>query len=110
MNVIKNIFEIMSQKGIKQQVLSDALNCDAAVISNLKNGKRELKVSELEIISRCLEVDIIDLFTYPKKYVEYSNSNEEPIEAVLQIKLRRDKRDQILKIVFGDNNLEILNK
>lgn len=27
-----------------------------------------------------------------------------------QIKLGRDKKEQVLKVVFGDNNLEILNK
>lgn len=35
---------------------------------------------------------------------------EEPVEAILQIKLKKDKKDQVLKLVFGDNNIEILNK
>lgn len=37
-------------------------------------------------------------------------TNEEPIKATLQIELKKDKKDQVLKLVFGDNNLEILNK
>ncbi len=32
------------------------------------------------------------------------------IKAILQIELSQDKKDQVLKIVFGDNNLELLNK
>ena len=32
------------------------------------------------------------------------------VEAVLQIKLKKDKKDQVLRLVFGDNNIEILNK
>jgi hypothetical protein len=35
---------------------------------------------------------------------------QDSIEAILQIKLQADKKDQILKLVFGENNLEILNK
>lgn len=110
MNVVENIKQIRLSKGINQQVIADALNVDVAVISNLEKGKRELKVSELEVIAKSLEVSVLDLFTYPKKYVEAEGGEEEPIEAILQIKLRKDKKEQVLKLVFGENNLEILNK
>ena len=69
-----------------------------------------MKVKELEIISNVLGISVIDLITYPKKYVEKNSSEEEPVEAILQIKLKRDKKEQVLKLVFGDNNIEILNK
>ena len=109
MNVIQNIKALRLEKGIPQKILSDALNVDVAVISNIENGKRELKVSELEIIANCLNVRVIDLFTYPQKYVANIEDGE-PVEAVLQIKLKTDKRDKILSVIFGDNSLEILNK
>ncbi|MGR4859582.1 helix-turn-helix domain-containing protein [Bacteroides pyogenes] len=112
MNIVDNIKEIRLNKGIGQKLLADALNVDTAVISNIETGKRELKVSELEIISSCLGVEVIDLFTYPHKYVNRDTllADGEPVEAILQIKLGRDKKEQVLKVVFGDNNLEILNK
>lgn len=109
MKVIENIKQIRSEKGIPQKKLADALSVDDSVISNIENGKRELKVSELEIIANVLEVTVIDLFTYPQKYVPYGKESEE-IEAVLQIKLKKDKKDQVLHLIFGDNNLEILNR
>ena len=65
MKAIENIKKIRLDKGIPQKKIADALNLDNAVVSNIENGKRELKVSELEIIANCLEVSIIDLFTYP---------------------------------------------
>ena len=52
----------------------------------------------------------IDLITYPDIYVKSDEREEEPVEAVLQIKLSKDKKDQVLKLVFGENNIEILNK
>ena len=107
MNAIDNIKKIRLEKGIPQKKIADALNLDNAVISNIENGKRELKVSE--IIANCLEVSIIDLFTYPKKYVPLDSIDDE-IAATLTIQLKREKKDQVLKLVFGDNNLEILNK
>lgn len=110
MDIIKNIREIRTQKGLNQSVIADALNVDTAVVSNIENGKRELKVSELEKIANALKVSVIDLLTYPKIYVEATSSVAEPIEAILQIRLRKDKKEQVLKLVFGENNLEILNK
>ena len=60
MNVIQNIKALRLEKGIPQKILSDALNVDVAVISNIENGKRELKVIELEIIANCLNVRVIE--------------------------------------------------
>lgn len=110
MEIYEAIRELRLQKQINQQVIADALNLDVAVVSNIEKGKRELRVKELEIISKALDVPVIDLFTYPDKYIKVTQKDEEPIEAVLQIKLRKDKKDQVLRLVFGDNNIEILNK
>ena len=98
------------QKSVNQQEIADALNVDVSVISNIENGKRELKVKELEVIANVLGVSVVDLITYPKKYVEKIANDDEPAEVVLQIKLKKDKKDQVLKLVFGENNIEILNK
>lgn len=110
MDIAKNIREIRLQKSINQQDIADALHVDDAVVSNIERGKRELKVSELEIISNVLGVSVVDLITYPKKYVESDMVNDEPMEAILQVRLRKDKKDQVLKLVFGENNIEILNR
>ncbi len=111
MEISKTIRKIRKEKGLNQDVIAEALGgVDTAVVSNIENGKRELKVSELEKIAKALKVSVVDLITYPKTYVEKTTNGPEPIEAVLQIRLRKDKREQILKLVFGDNDLEILNK
>lgn len=110
MQIHKNIREIRQQKAISQKLIADALNADISVVSNIENGKRELRVCELEAIANVLGMSVVDLITYPKKYIEASAIDESPIEAVLQIRLRKDKKDQVLKLIFGDNNIEILNK
>ena len=82
MNAIENIRLIRVEKGIPQKKIADALNVDISVISNIETGKRELKVSELEIIAKSLEVSVIDLFTYPEKYVSINNINNDDIAEV----------------------------
>ena len=110
MDIAKNIREIRLQKSINQQVIADALGLDVAVVSNIEQGKRDLKFKDLEKISNALGMSVIDLITFPDKYIKAESIKEEPIEAILQIKLKKDKKDQVLKLVFGDNNIEILNK
>ena len=110
MNVIDNIKEIRKENGVNQELIAEALGVDTSVVSNIEKGKRELKVSELEKIAKVLEVDVLYLLTYPHVYVRSDDSAPDPVEAVLQIKLRSDKKDQVLRLVFGENNLEILNK
>lgn len=110
MNVVKNIREIRLQKSISRSAIADELGVDVAVISNIEKGKRELRVSELEKIAKVLRMSVIDILTYPKIFVESTSNTLEPVEAILQIRLQKDKKDQVLKLVFGENNLEILNR
>jgi len=110
MNVVENIVKIRREKFISQEFIANALGVDTAVVSNIENGKRELKVKELEIISKALDVDVLYLLTYPHVYVRKGKDEPKPMEAVLQLKLTGEKRDQILKLIFGDSDLKLLNE
>lgn len=103
-DVVSNIKSIRIDKGITQEVLADALGVDTAVISNLEKGKRDLKVKELDVISKCLKVDVLYLFTYPKKYVDESTVQViEPDDKVaVTFEVDRKKRDYLLHLVMGD--------
>ncbi len=109
MNVVDTIFEIITQRGIKQQSLAVALSCDESSISKIKLGKRDLKVHELEIIANFLGMRVIDLFTYPEKYVREKDVDE-PIEAILQIKLKGGQKEEILRSVLGENAYMLITK
>lgn len=53
----------------------------------------------------------IDLYTYPDVYEKPGQKKfDDEIRASLTIELNKSKKDQVLKLVFGENNLEILNK
>ena len=111
MNVVENIIHIRREKGISQEFIANALHVDTAVISNIERGKRELKVCELEKIAKVLQVDVLYLLTYPHVYVKREPSGkQEPAETIVQIKLTGEKRETILKMLFGDRNLTFLNE
>ena len=106
MEVHEAIKIIRLQKSINKQVIADALNLDVAVVSNIENGKRDLRVKELKIISNVLGTSPVDLLTYPDKYVKLSQKEEDQTEAILQIKLTKEKKDQIMRMLFGHENIE----
>jgi transcriptional regulator with XRE-family HTH domain len=109
MNIVENIIKIRKEKGISQEFIANALHVDTSVISNIENRKRELKVSELEIIAKSLAVDILYLLTYPHIYIKReSQESLNQIDTILQIKLRGEKRDKVLSILFEDKDLEFL--
>lgn len=109
--VIKNIIQIRESKGFTKRKVADALNINEASYGRIESGKTALSYGYLADIARCFDMEVIDIITHPKRYVlSEEDAKAEPVEAVLQIKLRSDKRDQVLNLIFGDNNLEILNK
>ena len=109
-DVLTNIQKILREKGISQAELSRLTEIDPATISKTFSGAAQLKVNTLSIIATSLKMSVVDIITYPDRYVRISSSEQEPVEAILQIKLKKDRKDQVLKLIFGEHNLEILNK
>lgn len=108
--VIKNIIQIRNLQGITKRSMAELLKINEASYGRIENGKIALAYSVLAKIASIFKMSVVDLITYPDKYVKAESTKEEPVEAILQIKLKKDKKDQVLRLVFGDNNIEILNK
>lgn len=108
--IAQNIRKILSDRGLTQSSIAVEKILSQEKLSKILNCEQMMKVEELSIIANQLSVREIDLLTYPDIYVAREQAAEEPVEAVLQIKLKKDKKDQVLKLVFGDNDIEILNR
>ncbi len=74
--------------------------------------KREtIDVNTLLEVCRVLSYNFFELYEQQLPFVKkIQELEQEPVKAVLQLELQEDKKDQVLKLVFGENNLEILNK
>lgn len=111
MKIEEVVKAIRIAKGIKQQAIADSLGIDQVIVSNIECGKREIKANELCAIANALGVSVVDLVSYPDKYVraDVATAPQETVKAVLQIELSKEKKDQVFRFIFGDNNLKILN-
>ena len=106
-SILENIDTIRRNKGYSQEYIATQIGMKQAGFSLIMSGERELKYNTLLQIAKVLQLSVIDLITFPEKYV-LSNGEGMSTEAVLQIKLDSDKKDQILNIVFGEQIAEFL--
>ncbi|WP_195371824.1 MULTISPECIES: helix-turn-helix transcriptional regulator [Parabacteroides] len=106
-DILRNIDAIRRNKGYFQEYLASQIGIKQAGFSLIMSGERELKYNTLLQIANALQESVIDIIAYPEKYV-LSRDNNISAETVLQIKLDNDKKEQVLKIVFGDQATELL--
>ncbi len=108
--MLSNIKKIMRDRGLTQQTLAEYIEVEPSQFSKIINGTVGLSMLQLSKLATKLSMREIDIITYPDVYIKPESGDSEPVEAILQIKLKKDKKDQVLKLVFGDNNIEIFNK
>ena len=99
----------MSDAGLYQARLAMEADMSEKTLSKILNGDQRLTLEFLSKIARALSLREIDLITYPDRYV-CPDDGGTPAEVLLQMRLTKEKKDQVLKLVFGENNIEILNK
>jgi transcriptional regulator with XRE-family HTH domain len=59
-----NIKKLREEKGLKQSTLASQLSVSVQTLSAIENGKKDLKLSQVEKIASCLNVSIVDLLEY----------------------------------------------
>ena len=108
--ILQNIRKIMNDRNLTQYAIAEYMGTSESQFSKILKGSVKLSLSQIENLASNLSMREIDIITYPAKYEKTGHIAEEPVEAILQIKLQKDKKDQVLKLIFGENNIEILNK
>lgn len=108
--VTQNVRRAMSAAGFYQSRLAIEADIPEAALSKMLNGDQHLTLEALSKIARALSLREIDLLTWPDRYDLTGDMESGPTEVLLQMRLTKEKKDQVLKLVFGENNIEILNK
>jgi len=72
--ILQNIEAIRKKKGIKQVVIAEKLGRKQNTYSQYITRNHDIKFSLLSRIADKLEVPIIDIITYPDKYVPETDS------------------------------------
>lgn len=106
--VKENVVKILRDRNLSQAVMAEYAGTSPSQFSKILSGQVKLTLEHIANIASALEMSEIDIITYPEVYVKKSEAAQEPVEAIIQIKLQNSKKDEVLRAVFGDANLEIL--
>lgn len=66
--ILENIEAIRKQKGIKQEVIAEAMGIKQPAYSNYINRESDITWSRLLQISNIFGMEVIDVITYPVQY------------------------------------------
>ena len=108
--VIKNLRKIIAERHLKQAVVGEFADISESQFSRVLNGTVQLSLNQLANIASGLGMREIDIITYPDVYIKKDMNDDDNSEVFLQLKLRKDKKDQVIKLLFGEHNIKILNK
>lgn len=97
--ILENVEAIRKEKGLKQMVVADKLGIKQSSYSRYFTDADDIRLSMLLRISDILGVSVVDIITYPTKYVpENSDISCKECE-------EKERTIQILK-----NYIEVLEK
>ena len=102
MSIGKNIQEIRKQLGLLQKEVALELNLDKSSYSKVEKDMREVKVSELKILSSLFNMKIDDIINYdentkPKEIVLEDKTENEQFKLINQ--LDEEDKSTVLKII-----------
>ena len=106
--ILGNIIAIRNKKGFSQDYMATKIGLKQSGYGLIERGDRRLQISTLLQIALAFEMHVVDIILYPHQFI--ATDSEEDVKATLTVELKKEKKDQVLRLVFGENNLEILNK
>jgi transcriptional regulator with XRE-family HTH domain len=95
--VVQNIIALRKKMGFKQAIIANAIGCDVSNWSKVETGAQSLQIEDLEKIANCFHVRVIDLFTYPDRYVRESSSTDKKVSVTFEVS--PEERDFLLSLV-----------
>jgi transcriptional regulator with XRE-family HTH domain len=76
MKILENIESIRKEKGVKQAVIAEALGVKQPAYSNYITRSDDIYYNRLSQIANVLGISVVDIITYPEKYVSETESCE----------------------------------
>ena len=108
----RSVRRIMQDKELSQNFIADIANTDSGQMSKILSGKGRFTLQHVENLANYFGFRTIDMFTYPDQYVpkEKDRKREDAPDVVVSLRLNGEKKEQVMRLVFGEHDIEILNK
>ena len=109
--ILENIRILRESKEYSQECMAELLHITQSAYARFERGATKTDLKTVSLVAQVLGMNLIDVITYPEKYVNIKDISKENVtsepEVILQIKVTGDKKDQILKTAFENSGVEI---
>lgn len=107
------IREIRENAGYSQDEMAALMNTSQSTYARFELHNTKIDLQRLEDFAKALNMSVIDVITYPDHYINLLDIGKEinrtEPEVIVQIKVTKSKREEILKTILGDN-IELLKE
>ena len=104
-NILENIAQIRKSKGFSQDYLAGEIGLKQSGYGLIERGERSLNYQLLVQIALVLEMDVIDIITYPDRYVYSETENKTTV--LVEIKL---DNNEFVSSGIKEKVMRVLNK
>jgi len=110
-DILANIIKIRNDKGFTQAAIAEGIEVDYSTYSKLESGITKLSIDRLEKIASYFKMEIIDIITYPQKYVPAGPIEQQAAsrtKVVVQLELDELQQKDVLNLILGEQKTALL--
>ena len=100
--VVEKLRLIMRDKNLTQKAMAEYAETGDSQMSKIFKGSLQINLWQLSKIASNLQMEVIDIFTYPKKYVDSEKVVNNSDKVSITFEVSSDKREHLLKLVMGE--------
>ncbi len=101
------IEEIRKKFGFNQNEMAEKMNISQSTYARFERENTKIDLERLQVFANAVGMSFIDVITYPDKYINITEIRDELFktepEVIVQVKVAKSKKDEILKSIFGEN-------
>ena len=111
-SILSNILKIRDMKGYSQENVANFLGIKQAGYGLIENGKRGLSYDVLLQIAIFFDMDVVDVITFPSKYVDVKCTQETKNgDHTTKVMVEFDvSDDEFVKMGLKNKIIQVLNK
>ncbi|WP_172919428.1 helix-turn-helix domain-containing protein [Capnocytophaga canis] len=104
--ILEKVRFLREQNGFSQEYMAEEMKITQSKYARFERGSTKTDLDLLFDFCKALNMTFEEFVLYPKKVGVEKNE----VMASVVINLKNDKKEKLLELIFGDNNLEVLNQ
>lgn len=103
--ILENVIKIRATKKITQKEMGESIGISESAYNRIESGKIALSYAHLSNIASALDMDVLDLISYPETYVLCKKPSSTKVLVEFEV-----SNDEFIKMGLKDKIIQVLNK